>query len=553
MAAGKWIFAQPSGAATVPPGAGAVTVVGASTIEAALSANNDTQYVYQTSSTTAQAVRFTLTYVPGGGRRIDYVQPYFRHTFDRLGGWWYPARITGYRTTDGTPHTLNLTTAPSTAPGLTINFFQSVDGPVSTRAADGTLWADCNRFDVEWAINVVFNTPGSSASAQTTLYGVGGWPKLSVAWMRFGYTFLPNVNSGLISPAAGTITTPQPSISWYPPNEPQSSYRAMLIPSGVTDAAGVASGAVGFDPTTASTITYDSDKVTSASTVIPSYAVGSLANGSYYTYIRVWTATAQGELVGPWVWGSLFTVATDNVDPATVSLSNHTATNTVQVVIGAGTHTGGYQIPQLYQVQVFDPETGWVVAPILNGTVAGNTTSTFFDGRQRPGSTVQYRARGRYLRGDGATAVSPWVTASLVVADPHQWWLRHPTDRLLNRSLSDTATLLMKDWQPSRARPQVAAWGIGAKYATITHDVVKSTTAAVTVWAMNATALADLKTLIEGDEDIVLVTPWAEMFRVQLGGQISETPMRVAPRQGETGPLGLVRQVAFTLIEVSPV
>lgn len=532
----------PSTSAT-PTGATAVTLVGGATAHAILAATSTASYVTASSSyATAQETRVVLTYSPGTSGltdRIDWIQPVFTEKYSAIAGWFYPAKVTGY--VGSTPHALNLTAA---APGAGYyDVFEQISGPASTKAADGTPWSECDSFTVEYRVNVVVF--GQWGGGVFTQWGSSRLAQLAYAALRVVYTAAPTVGS--ITPT-GTVTTPQPTIAWHTNGGTQSAYRVVVVPIDATDGDGVAVGAGGFNPATVASPTWDSGKV--ASTDQSALMGNSVTDGvTYVAYIMAWIGTGSAEKASSWWTGGSFTADIETVDAPVVELENDATTYAVSVSVGPGTHTAD-QFPTYFEVQYLDPVDGWVAAPITDSQVPGDETSVFYDGLQAPGATVTYRARGVWERTtDGLLVTSAWVQQALTAANKHEWWLRSTTDYLDNRSLHDSATLLVKDWKTARKAPQAASWGIGARAATVSRDIVKSNVMSMVVWAMTSTARDDLLTLVESGDDLMLITEWGEMFRVQVG-DIDEQHVVSAPRPSETTDIGMRRLISFSLIEV---
>lgn len=514
---------------------------------AILGAFDDTTFLYYAGTFPGtQYVNFTTYYTNNvtTGQVFEALNVADRQESSLAVGSFYPAQITGY--VGGVAHQLNDYMHFRHDYGFgpfAPNFYER-----TTAAADGTPWAACDRFEVTWALWAF-----GQVTADGIIYPYGTVPtyvaKLSWAVLEQHYTTIPTVAN--IAPSTTTVTTPQPTVTWGTFLSPQSSYQAAIIPSGTVDSNGALVGSANFDPERVDLLYkgWISGKIASLSGRDPS--LHALLDGTYRAYVRVWTPSPYyGEIASRWYAGSTFTVDADNVNPPAVSVLNDAATYTVKTTIAPGGPVPGGVNPQLYEVQYLDPVAGWVPADVAGGVTTGNATTQFFDGTKRPGSVVSYRARGRYVRSDSATAVTDWVTATATVVDRQEWWLRAVTDYTLNRSLSSFSGLLVKTWTPSRHRPQSVDYGIGAKYPTVVHDVTKASTHELTVWAFSKAAVADLTALLDHDGDLVLTSPWAEYWRVQVGEDVSEEAVAAGPRPGETSALGVVRVVNFTLIEV---
>lgn len=481
------------------------------------------------------------------------------HTYWHDVGWFYPVRIVGYRGAE--THTLSFPVAipPRWAPGSGVDFLNYHNFPVffppvpqTTKTPDGTLWQDCDRFEVEWAIHAagIVLPPNNQV---TYAWGTGSTPphqaRLGFASLMFTYTEKAVVTG--ITPASTTSTSPRPTVSWSltASQQAQSSYRIVVVPTGTIDSAGVTAGSSTFNPDLAETISWDSGRVRSEA---KSAIIGeSLPDGGYYTYIQAWTPASQGEIPGRWSNSTPWTVDAENINLPALSVVNHSATYTVQITVSPAAPVGGYLNAHTYEIQVFDDDLDeWVALVNLASLPGGGTTTVFYDSAKKPGATASYRARSRYIRGDSLVAVTQWVTATTAVTDRNEWWLRVVADRTLNRSLSSTSSLVVESWQPARGRPQSVSWGVGASFPVVTQDVLKAATMTMTVWALGGTAYTDLRALLDHGGDMVLVSPWRETWKVRVGGEFQEEHVRVSPRSGETGPLGFVRKVSFTLIEV---
>ena len=532
----------------------ALVLQGATDIETAMGTLNDNQFLfYSGTHPNTEFVSFTLFFdneVNSASQVMEAINFVDRQETSLQYGSFYPAEITGFTGSDA--HSFLDFMHWRTDYGFGVyatNFY----APTS-QAADGTLWEDCDRFEVTvklWAFGA-YQADGS----YTYGHGVGGTNRARMTYgvLEQHYTERPVVTG--VSPSGSTVTVPQPTVSWATTVGAQTSYQVAIVPQGIVDGNGVAAGAAGFDPDTVADLTYlgyNSGKVRSHVTTIQS--PHALPNGNYLTYVRAWTASPyHGEIVGNWTAGSLFTVNSTAVNPPAIAVAEDSATYTVKVTVSPGTPVGGGVHPQLYEVQTFNLELGiWEAAEVPNGgMVTGNATTIIYDGFRLQGTAVSYRTRGRYVRPtDGLTAVTSWVTGSVTLVDRKEWWLRALADPTLNRSLNSFSTLTVRSWSGSRSRPQNVDYGIGAKYPSVTYDVTKSQRMELSVWAMSAAGLASLRALLEHDGDLVLVTPWAEMWRVQVGDEVQEEPQVSAPRAGETTPIGLVRVVTFSLTEVA--
>lgn len=523
----------PSGS-RVPSGSSGVTIFGGSaSIQAALNDSSDATGVHIGTTPDGGNHTFITTNHPGitdiSHNRINYMYIQYRTRFSYAAGWIYPRTLVGL-VNNSVRHEMPMSTAPvGDSPTAVVAITQRA----TTGAADGTKWTDCDHFEIEWAY------------AQTaTGWDTTNYPYVTQAILWINYSVKPSVAS--ISPA-GSVATSRPAITWSVTNGPQSAYRLVLVPSGSIDAASRVVGDAAFDPTTVSGKLVDTGKTYSSSNAFT--LTQSLNNGTVYVYIKTWEGSGQFEIEGDWASASM-TIAVPTVDPPSVTLSDDTASNTLQVQIAPGSHTADQSAASI-EVQYLDPTNGWVAAPIPGGLVSGTATSLFFDALQAPGSSVSYRARGLAVNAaDGQLITSGWVTATHAVADPHQHWLRSTVDHTLNRSLSDSSALLVKTWQPKRTRPASVSYGVGASLATVVHDLTKADTHALSVWAVTSAAYDSLRALLDSDDDLILVSVWGETWRVQPVGDISEEVVRAAPRPGETAPLGHVRVVSFNLVEV---
>lgn len=540
---------------STPSGATAVTVSPSGTIHSVLAAtgpiNPAAGYNYVTYTGThpsTESVRFVIGFTNPlgvddvlGNIDIRYVQ-----SSDFYLGWFYPIRMTGFD--NDVPHVRHFGVPPFTRDPFNTGFHLDYETvwvtPASVQAADGTLWSACDRFEVEWALHAP-QVGGAYQYGQSAI----NVARLNSVALSIEYVPLPVVGFFTGQPGP-TVTTPRPTITWWTSQSPQSSYQVVIVPALATDSAGRGVSHPDFDPPSAAADGWDSGKVRSLSTTATSAV--SLPEGSYKTFVRAWTSTPIGEVAGRWYTGTpvTFTIDVENVNPPALTISADTTFYTMQITVAPGTPTGGFNTPHNYEVQRLDPVTGWVAISTPDGLVSGNTTTLLYDSLQAPGVSFSYRARSRFTRADGLVVVTQWVVATATATNKGEWWLRCLNDRTLNRTLSSFTGLSVQDWKPTRERPQTVTWGIGARYATVTQDVVKSATIEMSVWAFTATARTDLLTLLNHDGDLALVSPWAELWRVRVGARVDENQHRVAPRSGETTPLGLVRSISFTLTEV---
>lgn len=533
----------PSGSRTPTGSSGATIFGGAGSIHAALGDGTDTTGVHigtfasGTGSGRVEANQtdhlFITTHHPGvndvNGNRINYLQVQYRSRFSYGAGWIYPRTLVGL-VNNTTRHEKPLFVSVGDSPTTVSLVIQQA----TVGAADGTPWNDCDHFEVEWAYVA---TPNG--------WGPTNYPYVTEYQLNIGYSVKPLPIS--ISPT-GTVTTSRPAITWAVTNGPQNAYRVAIVPSGATDAAGKAPLDSGFDPLTASGLIVDSGKVHSSSSA---YTLSkSLNNGTVFTYLKVWEGSGSLETEGDWTPGvPPMVVAVPTVDAPTVTLSDDTASNTVQVQIAPGAHTAD-QVATSIEVQYLDGAT-WVPAAVPGGLVSGTVTSLFYDGLKVPGAVVSYRARGIATNAtDGLLITSAWVTATRSVGNLHQHWLKSTTDHTLNRSLSDGSALLLRAWQPKRTRPASISYGIGARTATVVHDITKADMHSMSVWALTSAAYDSLRALLESEDDLIFVSEWGEVWRVQPTGDISEDIQRAAPRSSESTPLGHVRVVSFSLVEV---
>lgn len=473
---------------------------------------------------------------PTGGWRFNYVYIRFRARFlASTHGYFYPATLIGVKA-DTTRHSRSLSSGP---PGPGSASVHQIDTAISTAAADGTPWGECTSFEVEWKVAYDSDFVGVPWDASN-------YPQLTHCWVVINPIYYPTAYDPL---PTGTITTPQPHISWTTGNGPHSSYRSIIVPDSAIDAASVGAGDTGFDPTTASEVAYDSGRVysTDHDYVLPD----PLPNGQYWNYMRAWAGTGSVILEQKeWDGYDTFTVNGDTVDQPSVSLSNDSATYTVAVTITPG--SGATHVAAAIQVQRYDYEFGvWRAAPIPDSLVSGTATSAFYEPFTAPGQPVRYRARGVYISGGGVTYVSAWDTETSTAANLHQHWLRSTVDHTANRTIQDSGGLLVKTWKTARDRPQSANYGIGARTATVTSDVVKGNVHELSVWCIGEDSYDALRELLEGGDDLILVSQWGETWRCQVGPQISEEWIPAAPAASESTPLGLVRVLTFSLVEVA--
>ncbi len=82
----------------------------------------------------------------------------------------------------------------------------------------------------------------------------------------------------------------------------------------------------------------------------------------------------------------------------------------------------------------------------------------------------------------------------------------------------------------------------------VSYDIVKGNLHDLSVWTMGAAAYNALRALLEGGDDLILVSQWGEVWRCQVGPDIGEDWQRAAPTGSETTPLGQVRIFDFSLV-----
>lgn len=378
-----------------------------------------------------------------------------------------------------------------------------------------------------------------------TGWSPGTHPYLVETFLTVGYTEQPTVTD--IEPNT-TTDDPRPYVQWAVGNIDQqlpSAHQVILLPAGSTDANANAVGDPDFDPLTGSGVGYNSGKTFTGATNQQVSTV--LPPGTWHIYVKEWVGSGIYEYASEWGHQD-FVLDALTVDQPTISLADDVASNTVLVTLTAGSHTEDL-VADTIEVQILDPVYGWLAAPISNSMVNGTGVSAFYDGLRAPEEEISYRARGVAAL-ETVIYVSPWTVATHTVGNLHQWWLRSSSDYTLNRSLHSETGLLMKTWTPTRRRPNTTTWGIGARPATVVHDITKGDVHDCSIWAMTQTAYNDLRALLEDPDDLVLVNPWGEIWRVQTGDEVSEEIMRAAPRSDELTAIGFVRVVSVTFIEV---
>lgn len=510
------------------------------TVLAVLSDSDDTTGISWGRAYTPNYRAFFLHYEPTvalpSTARIDWVRLDFRQRhIDPYGFVWaYDIRAFD---TGGGAHYKYLGGPVRTSSNVAV---VDASAPTFRSFDDGTLLRDAHAaLHVYWGMF-------AGGQDQPGIFDSTNFPYITKTFLTVGYTEQPTVTN--ITPST-TTEEPRPTIQWVVGNideQPLTAHQIILLPTGSTDAAGHAIGDAAFDPTTGSGAGYNSGKVFIGNTTHKLEKV--LTPATWHTYIRVWVGSGIYEYASLWTHQS-FLLDAQTVDQPLLSITDHAASNTLQVIIVAGAHTEDLAADTI-EVEYYDPESEvWVAAPIANGMVNGTGTSTFFDGLHAPGDIVSYRVRGIGTT-DGAVFASPWTTATHTVGNLHQWWLRSASDYTLNRSLNDTGGLLMKTWTPTRARPNTTTWGIGARPATVVHDITKGDVHECSIWAMTQTAYNDLRALLEDGDDLVLVNPWGETWRVQPGNEVKEEVLRAAPRSGEATAIGFVRVVTVSFVEV---
>lgn len=474
--------------------------------------------------------------------RISWIRVDYRARHQATFGYMWPYQLQAHETPADYlhPHTkfLPCVRAPF---GPSLFDYSTI---TSTAADDGFRWAD-----------LPYNTDGRELAVLWGRYGPGdnenpwdpsNYPYLVKTSMVIGYIRKPTVTN--IGPT-GTVTNPRPNISWGIGNLEEtgpSAHQVVILPPGSVDAAGVTLGDAGFNPATGSGVAFNTGKVSDGSTSHSCDKI--LAPATWWIYVRQWIGTGVDEYASDWA-GSLLTVEALTVDSPTIVLADDTASNTVKATIEAGPHVEDL-LADTIEVQYYDPVyAGWVPAQIENSMVPGTGTSIFYDGTHAPGEEVSYRVRGVGID-SGVEYASPWVTVVHTVGNLRQWWLRSTIDFSLNRNLNDEDGLLMKSCNVTRARPNAATWGIGSRPATVVHDVTKGDVLECEIWAMSESAYLALRALLEDGDDLMLVNPWGQTWRVQPGSQIKEDIVKASPRSGELTALGFVRTLSVNFIEV---
>lgn len=524
------------------PGWTAPTIFGGSaSIHAALADNNDTTGIHFGTTFTGNHVEVSLVFpspstVLAAGARIDWLRIDFRarHVSNASMVW---MRYFAAWDTNNTPHFRHL---PLVDPGPTAAAAAPIPHSSITfpRADDGYQWeramSSPHVLVGHWT-DYVLEFPWNPSN----------YPYATEFDLVIGYTLKPVVQN--ITPS-GASDDPRPEVTWTVGSVEElqpSAFQVVVLPTGSTDAGGHAIGHPDFDPNTGSGAAHNSGKLFQPRNTYQVPTV--LTPAVWYIFVRQWVGSGVSEYASDWASAST-TLTAMTVDLPTVALADHAGSNTVQVTIAAGSHTATL-VADTIEVEYLDPVFGWVTAPIANGMVNGTGTSVFYDGLHAPGEQISYRARGLAVF-DTVEFASTWATATHTVGDLEEWWLRSSSDHTLNQSLNNNAAILMCEWSVSRARPNTTTWGIGGRAATMVHDIMKGDTFDVAVWTFSQDSYLDLRALLEDGDDLVLVNPWAEAWRVQVGGEISEEVVRASPTTGETTPLGFVRKVSFTLVEV---
>lgn len=511
------------------------TIVGAATVHAALSDASDGSYIQSGSS--LATVKQQLMYVVfsdlnlPAGAVIEYVQPVIRERHAAGSGWMTVTEITA-RNNSGTHKTAWSQAQIGANPAD--NAFRNTNGPIFTKAADGTEWSDCDDSTftavLAWGPNW-YETYYSTIAIPPALSKVS----LNVAYRLPGGT--------VVNEPGGPITDPRPPVGWETGNT-QEAYRVVVVAVGTTDSSGRTAGSSSFDPGAVLHPAFDTGKVYSATTA--SVVTSHLPPGiSYYFYVRTWQPSVGSvEMPTPWTRTGPFAVTASVVKAPTLLLTEDATSYTVQVAVARVAPVGAEVAPTFYGLQ------RWVGARSTWEDVQGATRLSgpggwaYFDGTASAGDTVLYRARGVYVLPSGVEVPSTWVQATLVVTNRSEWWLRDPTDYTLNRRIE------VARYSESIPKPQEVAYGAGARGATVTHQGVRLGVHKVDIRTLSRTARLDLRALFDAGRSLFLVTVFGDAYRVQLADQTEVSVIRAEPDTLETTPIRDARIYSCSFIEV---
>ena len=511
------------------------TIIGASTAHAALSDSNDGTYIR--SGGNLATVRFQLIYcifaplnLPTGAV-IEYIQPVIRERHASGSGWMTVAELHASNAT-GQHKTAWSQAQIGTNPAD--NQWRTTNGPIFTKAADGTAWSDCDQRT--FTAVIVWGPRWHDVYYST----IATPPELTRVELVVAYRTPPGTG---VNEPSGPIANPQPPVEWET-GETQEAYRVIVVPVGSTDGSGRTAGSASFDPSTVVNPSYDSGKVYSATTetVVTEHLPPA---ASYYFYVRTWAPSVNNvEMPSPWTFSGPFAVAADTVTPPELLLSEDADSYSVQVAVTRVAATGSEVDPTYYSLQRWNEITSAWDQVQGAQRLSGPGGWSYFDSTHGAGATVLYRARGVYVSPTLVEVPSAWVEDTLVVSNRGEWWLRDPTDHTLNMQLH------VAGYSESIPKPQEVAYGAGARGATVTHQGVRLGVHKVRIRTENRTEYDDFRTLIESGRTLVLVSVYGDAWRVQLADQTDVEIIVAEPLDAETTPIRHLRVFSATFIEV---
>lgn len=499
------------------------TLVGDATIHGALddiaeASRIETAPNIDTAKNTMVVVELDASTLPVGAQ-IEWVQPVMRDRRSGLAGWLTVAQVVG-RGTSGTDHHGSWdTNRPGGNPAEDDYAWRTHYGQQSTRTMTNAGWHNFQQFFLVIAYGYSSWWGDRHALAANIV------PGLAYVGLRVSYRGTVTVSD--ITPASGTVLVPQPTIGWTS-SASQLAYEVIVVGSLQRDVFGLAPTDVGFDPDQVLGPVFDSEKVYTGqqtATLPPEAALAH--NGTYYTFVRVWTlASGSGqEVATAWARSGAYTASLTPIGAPTLSASTNEDWGTVEVVVTAAVPEGGVQTPDAYELERWDGTT-WVAEATFTGTGA---PWGWHDANLAFGQTGSYRARGRYTTG-GSVFTSGWVELSETMALLQEWWLRDPRDHTRNMALHVSTV------NRAISRPQEIAYPVEAgSRAVVTHTGSRGDTLDMGLWAMTPGVLARLQGLLGTDHTLSLMAPSGDSWLVQPGESISVEIMRAQQVPGLAG------------------
>lgn len=510
------------------------TITGSASVQAALADSNDGTYIESGSSlaTVKQQLMYVI-FAPldlPDGAVIEYIQPVVRERHGQ-GGWLTVAELHA-RNSSGVHKTAWSQAPIGTNPAD--NTWRNTNGPIFTKAADGTEWSDCDPATftavLAWGPNW-YDTYYSSITNR---------PALSKVDLNVAYRMPPGT---VINGPGGAIDDPRPPVEWET-GQTQIAYRVIVVAVGAVDGSGRTAGSTSFDPSTVVQPAHDSGKVYSA--VTETVVTDHLTPGaSYYFYVRTWAPSiGSTEMPSSWTATGPHAVSAATVTPPTLDLSENTASYSVQAAVTRVAPGGGETAPTYYSLQRWNADEE--VWEDVQGAqrLSGPGGWSYFDSTHSAGDTVSYRARGVYVTTTDVEVPSAWVTDELVVSNLAQWWLRDPTDYTLNRRIE------VASYSESIPKPQEVAYGAGARGATVTHQGVRLGVHKVGVRTLTRADRLAVRALLDSGRTLVFVTAYGDAHRVQLSDSTEVSIIRAEPIDGETTPIRDARVFNCSFIEV---